>query len=83
MKAVHDKQINWRSWPNEDPERKGGTICAAWNVLGWGQSFLLDRQGVIRYTSLGGTTLDFAVDALLIALQASKATGPGQPAIRV
>lgn len=75
LKTIQEKQLNWRSWPNEDPERKGGTICAAWNVHGWGESFLLDQQGVIRYRNLGGTNMDFAVEALLIALKASEATG--------
>jgi peroxiredoxin len=80
LKTVQDKHINWRSWPDADPERKGSQLCADWNVYGWGQSFILDQQGVIRYMDLGGTDMDFAVDAMLMALKESKATGQGRPA---
>ena len=82
LKTVHDKHINWRSWPDADPERKGGPIAADWNVLGWGQSFILDQQGMIRYKDLDGPDMDFAIDALLMALRKSKPTGQGEPANR-
>jgi hypothetical protein len=71
-KTVRDRQINWRSWPDDDPERKGGTVAAAWNVHGWGQTFLLDPHGVIRYMDLGGPDMDVAIDALVIALKEAR-----------
>jgi RNA polymerase sigma factor (sigma-70 family) len=78
-KTVQEKQINWRSWPDEDPERKGGPVTSRWNVHGWGGSFILDQHGVIRYMDTGGTNMDFAIDALLIALEEDKAAGHAQP----
>jgi peroxiredoxin len=82
LKTVKDKHINWRSWTDADPERKGGPIAADWNVFGWGQSFILDQQGVIRYTDLDGPDMDFAIDALLMALRKSKPTDQSEPANR-
>jgi thiol-disulfide isomerase/thioredoxin len=78
-KTVEEKHISWRSWPDEDPERKGGPITSAWNVHGWGGAFILDQHGVIRYMDMGGTDMDFAIDALLIALEEEKASSHAGP----
>ena len=45
-------------------DKRGGPIASNWNVRGWPNAWVLDRQGVIRYRGVRGRELDEAVDAL-------------------
>ena len=67
MRTIRDAQITWRSWPDADPQPNGQTIAALWDVHAWGESFILDRQGTIRYVGLAGANMDLAIDSLLIS----------------
>jgi peroxiredoxin len=53
--------ITWPSfWDKRD-----GPIASNWNVRGWPNVWVLDRQGVIRYRGVRWRELDEAVDTLL------------------
>lgn len=52
------------TWPSfRDPP--GGAIATTWNVQGWPNLWVLDRQGLIRYRGLRGSDLVQAVEKLL------------------
>ncbi len=60
--AVEKHQVSWPCiWEGHD-----GPIQVAWNVRSWLSTFVLDRNGVIRYRDVRGPDLDKAVDALLL-----------------
>ena len=46
------EKINWRSVWN-GPEGTAGPISRKWNVRGWPTIWVLDANGVIRFTSRG------------------------------
>lgn len=56
----------WDGRPGPD-ER--GPIAAAWNVLGWPTTYVLDAAGIIRYVDLRGEDLMKAVRQLLVEEQ--------------
>ena len=64
LKAVVAKEkISWPCFRDGDAP---GPIAKAWNVHIWPTVYILDRQGLIRYRSLGtGLDLADAVDKLL------------------
>lgn len=65
-KMADDKKITWHSW--WDTENPDAPISHSWDVHGWPTSYILDHRGVIRYKNIRGQDLDFAIDALLIAM---------------
>jgi hypothetical protein len=63
IKQVMKKEnITWRSFWNGST---GGPISTAWGVHAWPTIYVLDAQGVIRYTGVRGKAMDEAVDTLL------------------
>jgi thiol-disulfide isomerase/thioredoxin len=70
-KMVEDKGLTWRSW--WDGEDVGSPIMMSWQVRFWPTIYVLDHRGTIRYRDIRGDDLDFAVDALLIAMREAKA----------
>lgn len=58
---AEQRGMTWRSfWDNRD-----GPIAKEWNVSGWPDVWVLDRQGVIRHRKLRGPELRSAVERLL------------------
>ncbi len=58
------KNISWRSfWNGEKGTR--GPISKKWQISGWPSTFLLDKDGVIRYKNLRGEALDKAIEELM------------------
>ena len=67
LKSVRAKErISWRSFWN-GPEGSSGPISRAWKVEGWPTLYLIDPEGVVRYSSVGADerALDAAIEALL------------------
>ena len=63
-KTVAEKNLTWRSfWNGEKGTR--GPISSAWKVKSWPTTYLIDREGVIRYTNVRGQALDAALEKLL------------------
>jgi len=62
-RAVRERQINWRSW--WDASAKNEPISKTWNVPGWGTTYVIDHNGIIRYDNLRGKMLEEAVEQLL------------------
>ena len=54
--------ISWRSWCDGSPS---GPISSRYHVESWPTIYILDAQGVIRYTQVRGQALDSAVETLL------------------
>jgi len=54
---------NWKTCGTSDP------ICRAWNVKNWPAIYVLDANGIIRYTNLRGPQLENAVEALLAEMK--------------
>lgn len=62
--TVKEKSITWRSfWNGEDGPR--GPISKEWCVRGWPTTYLIDKDGVIRYKNLRGDSLDKAIETLM------------------
>ena len=61
---VKDKAITWRSFWN-GTEGARGPISEKWCVQGWPTTYLLDKDGVIRYSNLNGDKLDEAIEKLM------------------
>lgn len=71
-KEVMEREgITWRSW--WDGGSQSGPIATQWNVDGWPTIYVLDSEGVIRYTDIRGEQLDEAVDTLLKEMEAKAA----------
>ena len=60
--VVKEKSLTWRSFQNTGPEEK---ISPTWNVRGWPTTYLIDKDGVIRYKNLRGDALDEALEELM------------------
>jgi RNA polymerase sigma factor (sigma-70 family) len=64
-KSTWDKvsvaKVNWPSFK----DGRDGPIAKLWNVHSWTSSWVLDRQGIIRYRDLRGSDLSNAVKKLL------------------
>lgn len=61
--------VNWPNWKTtgtRDP------INAAWGVESWPSVFVIDANGVLRYTRVTGPYLENAVETLLAELEAKK-----------
>jgi RNA polymerase sigma factor (sigma-70 family) len=59
--AIKKEMITWPSF--RDGSR--GRIAKDWNVHSWPTTYVLDRDGIIRYRNVRGKALDEAVNALL------------------
>jgi hypothetical protein len=55
--------ITWRSW--WDGGDTNGPIATTWNVSGWPTTYVLDKNGVIRFKNVRETEMDKAIDKLL------------------
>jgi len=63
-KTSVEKNITWRSfWNGKSGTR--GPISKQWRVNGWPTTYLLDKDGVIRYKNLRGEALDKAIEELM------------------
>ncbi len=59
--AVEKQRVSWPTiWDGHDR-----SIHEAWNVRQWLSTFVLDRNGVIRYRDVRGREINEAVEALL------------------
>ena len=56
------KNISWRSFMNVQGEQK---ISDKWKVAGWPTTYLIDKDGVIRFKNLRGDKLDRAIEVLM------------------
>ena len=68
-KVLKEKNLTWRSW--FDGGLIGGPIATQWGVTGWPTIYVLDHEGVIRYTGVRGERMDHAVDTLLGEMEKS------------
>jgi len=59
-----EKNITWRSFWNGE-KGTGGPISKKWMVTGWPTTYLIDKNGVIRYKNLRGASLDKALETLM------------------
>jgi hypothetical protein len=50
--TIKEKNITWRSFQNQ--EGSEGVISENWAIQGWPTIFILDAEGVIRWTGHGG-----------------------------
>ena len=56
------KNISWRSFMNIQGDQK---ISDKWKVAGWPTTYLIDKDGVIRFKNLRGDKLDRAIEVLM------------------
>ena len=62
-KVCEPKNISWPSFTNvQEGEKK---ISDDWKVRYWPTTYLIDKDGVIRYTGLRGSELDAAIEELM------------------
>ena len=60
--VVKDKSLTWRSFQNTSNEEK---ISTTWNVSSWPTTYLIDKDGKIRYKNVRGDKLDKALEELM------------------
>jgi hypothetical protein len=60
---VHEKKITWRCFWNGDQGTRG-PISTRWCVRGWPTTYLIDKDGVIRFKNVRGPALDKAIETL-------------------
>ena len=61
IESVEKKTITWRVWW----DGKEKSISQAWNIQGWPETYVIDKEGIIRYRGLRGQELSKAVRKLL------------------
>ena len=61
-KVCKPKNISWPSFTNVQGDKK---ISDAWKVSGWPTTYLIDKDGIIRYKGLRGSALDAAIEELM------------------
>jgi len=65
IETVHESlesgTLTWRVWWNGEDRR----ISTKWNIKGWPSTFVLDKNGIIRFRDLRGKQLANAVRSLL------------------
>ena len=74
-KVLEKERITWRSFTN-GPEGTSGPISTKWNVRGWPTLYLIDAEGIIRHSWLGGppaAVLDAEIEKLVQAAEAKSA----------
>jgi peroxiredoxin len=59
-------------WDVPAPGESAGAIAAAWNVVGWPATYVIDHEGVIRFVDVRDEDLLKAVRQLLEAQQAQQ-----------
>jgi thiol-disulfide isomerase/thioredoxin len=69
-RAVMAKQR--MTWPNWKTSGTSDRICRDWQVKSWPAVYVLDANGVLRYTDVRGLNLDNAVDTLLAEMATKK-----------
>jgi hypothetical protein len=62
--TTKEKSITWRSFWNGELGTKG-PISTEWCVTGWPTTYLIDKDGVIRYKNVRGGSLDKALEKLM------------------
>ena len=68
---ARENGVSWRSFWN-GPRGTTGPISSKWGVTSWPTIYVLDHEGVIRFTGVRGDEMDAAVDQLLDELEAGK-----------
>ena len=61
-KVCKPKNITWPSFTNAQGDKK---ISDEWRVTGWPTTYLIDKDGIIRYKGLRGAALDAAIEELM------------------
>ena len=56
---------NRMTWPSWWDGKNPGPIAGKWGVTSWPAVYILDPQGVIRYTNVRLKTMDQAIDHLI------------------
>ena len=64
--ACVPKNISWRSFMNVQGNQK---ISDKWQVVGWPTTYLIDKDGVIRFKNLRGDKLDRAIEVLMAEME--------------
>lgn len=71
-KKMGEHGVTWRSaWQGST----GGPIPKRWGVRGYPSIYVLDAEGVIRFTNVRGEGIGRAVDELLAEMKAKKEEG--------
>ncbi len=70
-RQADESGVTWRSFWN-GPRGTNGTISSKWGVTSWPTIYVLDHEGVIRFTGVRGAKMDAAVDQLLEELEEGK-----------
>ena len=60
---IKEKNLTWRSFQNE--AGVDGTISDMWGIAGWPTIFLIDAEGVIRWTDHSSNGMDDMITELL------------------
>ena len=60
---LRDERVTWPSF--FDGGGTSGPIATRWGVTGWPTIYVLDKQGVIRFTGVRGEQMTDAVKKLL------------------
>ncbi len=69
LKAKKEERLEYRSWwagwDNTVSDPRKGLIPTQWNVVGWPTTYIIDKEGVIRYRNLRHEKIITAVKELL------------------
>ena len=69
LKAKKEERLEYRSWwagwDNTVSDPRKGIIPTQWNVVGWPTTYIIDKEGVIRYRNLRHEKIITAVKELL------------------
>ncbi len=60
-----DYRVWWAGWDNAENDARKGPIPSEWNVVGWPTTYVIDKEGVIRYRNLRQEKIITAVKELL------------------
>jgi peroxiredoxin len=79
LDAKASRGLTYRSWwDGSGPKSTEGPIATAWGIMGWPTTYVIDREGVIRFVNLRQEDLLKAVKQL-IAEPAATAAPQAQP----
>ncbi len=69
--AIQRENLSWHMfWDGGDTR---GPIATEWGVYSWPTIFVLDENGIVRYTNVRNEKMDEAVDALLAEMKEKQA----------